>query len=114
MVTRLDESPIGQETVEVCALDRFVDDVRANDQVWVKLDVEAMELPTIAGAQRLLARSRCVEIELACNRTYADEPLFFTVAPALYDLGFELAAVQSAAVDETQRTIRFDGLFVRP
>lgn len=103
----------GQEEVDVWRLDRFVSELGADDHVWVKLDVEGNELAAVAGAQELLRRSQVVEVELATERLYADEPLFYEVAPALYDLGFVLIAVASAYTGPSGRTMRFDGLFAR-
>jgi FkbM family methyltransferase len=101
------------EQVRVCRLDSFVEAVEPNAHVWVKLDVEGFELPAIAGATELLARTTVLEVELATERLYKDEPLFFEVAPAIYDLGFSLIAVAPGFVAPSGRTLRFDGLFVR-
>jgi FkbM family methyltransferase len=103
-----------QEAVRVCRLDTFADQVEVEDHVWVKIDVEGYELAAIAGATELLARTDCVEIELTTKRIYAGEALFYEVAPALYELNFELVAVASAAVAPSGRTVRFDALFARP
>jgi FkbM family methyltransferase len=103
-----------RETVLMCRLDAFVDQVQAGAHVWVKLDVEGYELAAIAGAKELLARTDCVEVELATERLYEGEPLFYEVAPALYDLNFQLIAVAPGCVAPSGRTLRFDGLFARP
>jgi FkbM family methyltransferase len=108
-----------RETVRVCRLDTFVDEVdevdevEADDHVWVKFDVEGHELAAIAGAQKLLARAEVVEVELAIEQHYEGEPLFFEVAPAVYDLNFRLIAVAPAFKSPSGRTLRFDGVFAR-
>jgi FkbM family methyltransferase len=102
-----------RETVRICRLDTFVDQVQPGAHVWVKLDVEGYELTAIAGAKELLARTECVEVELATERLYEDEALFYEVSPALYELDFQLIAVAPGFVAPSGRTLRFDGLFVR-
>ena len=104
----------GTEEVEIVRLDRFADRVAPGAHAWVKLDVEGYELPAIRGGGELLSKSAFVEIEMTTRRLYEEEPLFYEVAPALYDLGFELVSVASAVTAPDGRTIRFDGLFVRP
>jgi FkbM family methyltransferase len=103
-----------QEEVEVWRLDRFAEQVAAGTGVWVKLDIEGYELRAIRGGREMLAKTRIVDVELATTRDYEREPLFFEVASALYDLGFELVSVGSAVTAPSGRTIRFDGLFGRP
>jgi FkbM family methyltransferase len=102
-----------QESVQVRRLDAFADEVSPETNLWVKLDIEGHELAAIAGAQELLGRTDVVEVELATERLYEVEPLFFEVAPALYDLNFQLIAVASAFTSPSGRTLRFDGLFAR-
>jgi FkbM family methyltransferase len=102
-----------QESVQVRRLDTFADEVSPETNLWVKLDVEGHELAAIAGAQDLLGRTDVVEVELATERLYEGEPLFFEVAPTLYDLNFQLIAVASAFTSPSGRTLRFDGLFAR-
>jgi FkbM family methyltransferase len=102
-----------RERVHVCRLDSFVESIETDARVWVKLDVEGFELAAIVGATELLARTTALEVELATERLYEDEPLFFEVAPAIYDLGFRLIAVAPGFVAPSGRTLRFDGLFVR-
>ena len=104
----------GTETVQVRRLDGFVDQVPDGAHVWVKLDVEGYETNAIAGAGRLLERTVALEVELATERLYADEPLFYEVAPTIYELGFRLVAVAPAFRAPSGRTLRFDGVFVRP
>jgi FkbM family methyltransferase len=103
-----------QEQVQIYRLDRFADQVAPGSRVWVKLDIEGYELRAIAGASQLLAKTDIVEVELTTSRLYDEEPLFYEVAPALYELGFELIAVGSAVTAPSGRTVRFDGLFGRP
>jgi hypothetical protein len=103
-----------QEEVEICRLDRFAPQVQSRSRVWVKLDVEGYELRAIAGAHKLLAKTLMVDVEMATTPLYDGEPLFYEVAPALYELGFELVAVASAVTAPSGRTVRFDGLFGRP
>jgi FkbM family methyltransferase len=103
-----------QEQVQIYRLDRYADEVPPGSRVWVKLDIEGYELRAIAGASQLLGKTEIVEVELTTTRLYDHEPLFYEVAPALYELGFELIAVGSAVTAPSGRTVRFDGLFGRP
>jgi hypothetical protein len=87
--------------------------VQQGARVWVKLDIEGYELQAIQGARELLALADALEIELATERLYENELLFFEVAPVVYDLGFQLIAVARAFAGPSGRTLRFDGLFAR-
>jgi FkbM family methyltransferase len=113
-VTHADVNVDSQEEVQIYRLDRFADQVPPGSRVWVKFDIEGYELRAIAGASELLAKTEIVEVEMTTSRLYDEEPLFYEVAPALYDLGFELIAVGSAVTAPSGRTVRFDGLFGRP
>jgi FkbM family methyltransferase len=113
-LTRSDVAVDMHEEVEVYRLDRFADEVPAGSRVWVKLDIEGYELRAIHGASQLLSKTHVVDVELTTSPVYEDEPLFYEVAPALYEQGFELIAVESAVTAPSGRTIRFDGVFGRP
>ena len=102
-----------RETVQVRRLDRFVDRVPEGAHMWIKLDVEGYEPHAIAGGTQLIALADALEVELATERLYNEEPLFFEVVPAIYELGFQLVAVAPAFVAPSGRTLKFDGLFVQ-
>jgi FkbM family methyltransferase len=104
---------IKDESVPVCRLDRFAAELAVGSHLWVKLDVEGNELAAITGAKDLLGRTDVVEVELATERLYDGGPLFYEVAPALYELGFVLIAVASAFTAPSGRTVLFDAVFAR-
>jgi FkbM family methyltransferase len=102
-----------REPVQVRRLDGFVSRVPEGARTWIKLDVEGYERQAIAGGTQLIALADALEVELATERLYEGEPLFFEVVPAIYELGFQLVAVAPAFVAPSGKTLKFDGLFVR-
>jgi FkbM family methyltransferase len=103
------------EMVLVRKLDTVARDiVKDDDRLWVKLDVEGYELPSLRGASETLTRASVLEVELATAALYEGEPLFFDVARLIYQRGFCLEAVADAYQSPDGRTLRFDALFDRP
>lgn len=102
-----------QEMVEVRRLDTVLLPSLPAAGIWVKFDVEGHELAAIEGARGVIERAAVVEVELATEALYEGEPLFFDVAPVLYDMGLRLTGVASAYQNPAGRTLRFDGVFDR-
>jgi FkbM family methyltransferase len=106
---------VSSECVPVARLDTIRDEVvRAGERVYLKLDVQGLELEVLAGAERLLDQVVLVESELSFARLYEGGAPFAQVVAHLEERGFHLLSVDPVFVDPgSGRLLQVDGVFGR-
>jgi FkbM family methyltransferase len=107
---------VASECVAVRRLDSLRHDlVRPNDRVYLKLDVQGLELDALRGAEETLTQTSIVESELSLAPLYHGAPDLMEVVNYLADRGFNLLALEPVFVDPHDgRLLQVDGLFARP
>jgi FkbM family methyltransferase len=89
--------------------------VGPDDRVYLKLDVQGLELEALRGAEETLAQTSVVESELSLVPLYHGAPDLMEVVNYLADRGFHLLALEPVFVDPHDgRLLQVDGLFARP
>jgi FkbM family methyltransferase len=89
-------------TAPIARLDDVIGDlVRPEDKLFVKIDVQGLEMQVFAGAAEIMNRAVGAEVELALTRIYKDEPGYLEVLGALD--GFGLTPVYFAHVTAKRR-----------
>jgi FkbM family methyltransferase len=89
--------------------------VRPDARVYLKLDVQGLELDALRGAEETLAQTSVVESELSLVPLYHGAPGLMEVVNHLADRGFHLLALEPVFVDpHNGRLLQVDGLFARP
>ncbi len=103
------------ETVQVARLDSLADGlVRSSDRVYLKIDVQGLELEVLRGAERTLGHVVAVDCELSLVPLYDGAPLLPEVVDFLASRGFALQSLEPVFADpETGRLLQVDGLFAR-
>jgi hypothetical protein len=81
---------VGSQTVPVTTLDRWCADNGVDRVDALKLDVQGAERDVLLGAERCLERVQLIEVEVAFNPIYVDQPLFADVDSLLRGHGFRL------------------------
>lgn len=106
---------VGRETVQVARLDSLRGEVLGSDaRAHLKLDVQGYEFEVLDGAAETLAHTETIESELSLDPLYEGQPLFVDVVGRLDREGFDLVALERAAVHpRTGRIMQLNGLFVR-
>ena len=106
---------VGTETVEVATLEEIGGRISdARDHVYLKIDVQGLELAVVEGAGAFLSRVLAIEVELALLPLYEAHPDWRAVCDRLEDLGYVFYAVDPGYSDwDSGRLVEMDGLFVR-
>ena len=107
---------VATEPVLVRTLDSMLPElVRPGDRVYVKLDIQGLELEALRGAEETLAQTSVVESELSLVPLYHDAPDLMEVVNHLAERGFHLLTLEPVFVDPHDgRLLQVDGLFARP
>ncbi len=104
--------PVGPQEVTVSTLDAELADVKG-DRIWLKLDVQGMELPVLHGATGTLARTHVVQAELSLIPLYDGQTDYLELLSFLGGEGFVVAHILPGFRDrESKRLLQFDALFV--
>jgi FkbM family methyltransferase len=106
---------VGTERVELARLDSiWTDLVRDGDRVYLKLDVQGLELEVLKGAEGSLPGVSCVQAELSFIPLYEGAPDYLELIEHLRSRGFNLAGLEEGHDDRrTGEMLQADGIFVR-
>ncbi|MEI6971957.1 MAG: FkbM family methyltransferase [bacterium] len=106
---------VGTQQVAVSRLDSIAPGIlKADDRVWLKLDVQGYEKNVILGACNTLSQVAVVECELSLLPLYKGQALYHEMIGLMEQNGFTLASVGDAFNDlRTGRLLQFDGIFTR-
>ena len=105
----------GVEEVQVCRLDTIFDQhVRADDRVFLKLDVQGYERMVLAGAQASLPRLQGVQLEMSLVPLYRGEAPYTDLIAQMTGHGFQLMSVEPVFRDpRSGQLLAMDGIFFR-
>ncbi len=103
------------ETVTIATLDSVTHaDFPAAQPIFLKVDVQGLELKVLAGAHETLSRTNWIEIEVCVEPAYEGAPAAEEIVVALSSLGFGLHAVFHPYFGrKDDRVLQFDAIFVR-
>jgi FkbM family methyltransferase len=106
---------VGTEQVEVKTLDSIWPEIVANsDRVYLKLDVQGLELEVLRGAADSLAKAIAVQAELSLVPLYEGAPSYRELIDHLDERGLRLAGLEAGHDDrQTGEMLQADGIFVR-
>jgi FkbM family methyltransferase len=78
-------------SVPVNTLDRLIGDRFADQQLFLKIDVEGAELAVLEGAEKVLERAKTVMLEISLSRNHVNgfNERFMATFEFLWDRGFE-------------------------
>ena len=103
------------EAVEAARLDSLRRPLLdAAERVFLKADVQGLELEVLAGADETLRQVRAVELELTLLPLYEGQPLATEAIAYLDERGYDLLALAEGFRHErTGQLLQLDALFVR-
>jgi FkbM family methyltransferase len=106
---------VGQEVVSVASLDSLRRElVRLDDRVYLKIDVQGLELEVLRGAVETLRQVVLVEAELSLVQLYDGAPLYAEVIDHLAGEEFGLLSLEPVFLDPADgRVLQLDGVFGR-
>jgi len=106
---------VATESCAVATLDSLRDEVlRADDRVYLKLDVQGFEIEVLRGAAATLDQVAVVDIELSLVPLYDHSPRIDDVLGYLDERRFGLAALDPVFVEKaTGAILQLNGLFTR-
>lgn len=106
---------IGTETITVRRLDGIIDDYcRADERLFLKLDVQGFEETVLRGATRTLDRCLGVQLEMSLIPLYGGEVLFTEMLAAMAARGYCLMSLANGFADpQSGRLLQVDGVFYR-
>jgi FkbM family methyltransferase len=104
----------GREQVEVITIDSVYDDlVRGTNAVFVKIDTQGFDLEVLRGAARSLERIAALQIELALQTTYEQQPAYLDVLSELKRNGFHPAQLFPTYSDSAGHIAECDCVLIR-
>ena len=106
---------VSTETVAVARLDSiragFLDPA---DRLYVKVDVQGLELDVLRGAEETLGQAIVVDAEISLVPLYSGAPTYDQVIDYLTERGFGARALEPVFVDpDSGRILQLDGIFAR-
>jgi FkbM family methyltransferase len=106
---------VGSRMTALARLDSIANDIlRADDDVYLKMDVQGYELPALKGAVQTLRQVVAIEVELSLVPLYERQALVHEVMGYLSERGFEPVWLEKVLVDShSGHLLQVDGLFVR-
>jgi FkbM family methyltransferase len=106
---------VGTERIEVARLDSIWPElVTEDDRVYLKLDVQGLELEALKGAEGALGSIACIQAELSFVPLYAGSPGFTELIEYMGARGFRLAGLEEGHDDvRTGEMLQADGIFIR-
>jgi FkbM family methyltransferase len=110
-----DSAYVGTEPVTTARLDTIWDELaRPEERVFLKLDVQGLEMHVLRGAEASLDKLGGVQAELALAHLYEGDSPWREVVDHLEQRGFELAGLEPGFEDpDSGRMLQADGIFVR-
>jgi FkbM family methyltransferase len=111
----IDSAESSRELVEMRRLDELFPTIREMaESVWLKLDVQGLELDVLRGSEQALPEVQVIECEMPLEGLYEGQPSFMDLAQALDDRGYRPVGVEPNASDaRTGRVLDADFLFER-
>lgn len=112
------ESTGGQEerplSVAVRTLDGVAAELRLQDNILLKIDVQGYEANVLAGGPATVRRAEVVIVETSYRRLYEGQPLFHDIYETLRGLGFDFEGNMEQMVSAADgRVVQADSIFVR-
>ena len=108
-----DSAVVSREDVALSTLDGELDGHPAR-AMWLKLDVQGVELPVLRGGQQVLPLVSVIQAELSLRPLYEADTDYLELCDFLRDHGFVLAHVSPGFADPASgELLQLDGLFVR-
>jgi FkbM family methyltransferase len=103
-----------RETVKVRRLDDCAQELRIENEILVKLDVQGAEDKVIEGGRGLLGRARVLIVETSMDSLYTGQPLFADIFKLLEGLGFRYKGALSQAFSALDGSVLYtDSIFIR-
>lgn len=105
----------GSEEVWVDTLDRVAETlISGTSCLYLKVDVQGLELEVLRGATSILPRTSAIELELSLYPLYVGSPLVDEVVGELREYGYALISVEPAwAAAQTGTISQLNGVFKR-
>jgi len=108
-------SYVAKEKVRMSRLDSLVaEHISHNDWIYLKADVQGYEKQVLAGAEKTLKQTICIEVELSLTQMYEGSPLLCEMVEYLAHLGFKPVSIENVFSNpQTGYILQVDGIFVR-
>lgn len=106
---------VATEEIEVDCLNNIWPELDCDGRsVWLKIDTQGYEHKVLAGADAVLDRVRCVQLEMSLVQLYDDSLLFEDLFPLMQKRGFQLIGLETGFTDRTTgRLLQVEGIFGR-
>jgi hypothetical protein len=105
---------IGTEEARLARLDSIAGDLELTAPLYLKLDVQGLEMAVLRGVGDLVDKVAIVECELSTKVLYEGQPLYREVIDTLGGLGFDLATIEEGLLDQRLgQVLQMDAIFVR-
>ncbi|MDW8245699.1 MAG: FkbM family methyltransferase [Sandaracinaceae bacterium] len=102
-------------TVHMTKLDDWLskEQIKLEEEILIKLDVQGYEDRALRGATRLLQKSKAVIAEVNLEKFYEDQATFWNIAILLREYGYDYVGNWSQSIAPDGHVILIDAVFVR-
>jgi FkbM family methyltransferase len=106
---------VGKEEIRIVSLDSLRGQLMtSDDKLWLKVDVQGLEMSVLAGAEHTLGQVEHIEMELSLVSLYTGSLLFSEAIEALRLKHYQLIALEEAFLDgENAQALQLNGIFKR-
>src|SRR5262249_29707909 len=87
--------------------DDFAEEVKIEEEILVKLDVQGAEDKVIEGGKELIRRAKILIVETSMDSLYKGQPLFAEIFKLLEALGFRYKGALSQALSELDGSVLY-------
>jgi FkbM family methyltransferase len=103
-----------EEKIVIKRLDEMLPEMKIEENLFIKMDVQGYEGNVIRGAGKALAQAKLVQVETSFTPLYEGQPLFSDIHDLLHPLGFSYIGNTAQHWNASKNEPLFeDSLFIR-
>ena len=100
-----------QKNIQIKTLDEVMDDKQILEPILIKIDVQGFELEVLKGAEKILAKTNYLILEVSETEIYQNQPLSSEIITFLEDRNFKILNQTSKTKNNLSNSLQGDVLF---
>ena len=100
-----------QKNIQIKTLDEVMDDKKILEPILIKIDVQGFELEVLKGAEKILAKTNHLILEVSETEIYQNQPLSSEIITFLEDRNFKILNQTTKTKNNLSNSLQGDVLF---